>query len=188
MEMRTIETQVFAYEELSETAQAQARDWFRQHNTFYAEFVIDDAKAIAALMGVEIGYVYYSGFCSQGDGACFEGRFGYHKGCRLAVAAHAPEDTKLQKIASRWQELQRRHFYKVTGSVRQSGHYMHEMCTHFDVSPASAEDNCADILWDLMRWIYAQLESEYEYQNSDENVVETILANGYKFDTDGNIA
>ena len=34
-------------------------------------------------------------------------------------------------------------------------------------------------------WIYLQLQNEYEYQNSDEQVAETIEANEYEFTVDG---
>ena len=48
-------------------------DWY--------ESTFDDAKAIGALMGMDIDGIYFSGFCSQGDGACFEAGLSYRKGC-----------------------------------------------------------------------------------------------------------
>jgi hypothetical protein len=38
---------------------------------------------------------------------------------------------------------------------------------------------------DFADWIYSQLEKEYEWQNADEQVDDTIRANAYEFDEDG---
>lgn len=37
-------------------------------------------------------------------------------------------------------------------------------------------------------WIYSRLEAEYEYQNADEQVDESIRINEYEFAEDGNRA
>ena len=46
---------------------------------------------------------------------------------------------------------------------------------------ADAEDVVTEALRDLARWLYRQLEREYDYLSSDEVVDETILANGHTF-------
>jgi hypothetical protein len=46
---------------------------------------------------------------------------------------------------------------------------------------ADAEDVVAQALRDLARWLYRQLEREYEHLTSDEAVDEAIAANGYTF-------
>jgi hypothetical protein len=46
---------------------------------------------------------------------------------------------------------------------------------------ADAEDVVTEALRDLARWLYRQLEREYDYLSSDEMVDETIFANGYTF-------
>jgi hypothetical protein len=48
-----------------------------------------------------------------------------------------------------------------------------------------AEDAVMSALRDLARWLYRQLEREYEYLSSDEMVDEAILANDYTFTDDG---
>ena len=50
---------------------------------------------------------------------------------------------------------------------------------------ADAEDVVIEALRDLARWLYRQLEREYEYLSSDEAVDETIIANGYTFTETG---
>ena len=195
--MRTEALHIYTYEELSDEAKAKARDWYRKNDdNEYSEFVIDDAKEVAALMGWEIDKVYYSGFWSQGDGACFEGIMRYNKGCAKLVKAYT-NDAELNRIAKAWQDLQRRNFYALRASVKHRGHYQHEMCTEFDCGDTrhnygwlqnpEAEDDTKEIARDFMRWIYKRLESEYEYSVSDEVVAENIIANGYEFTEDGEI-
>jgi len=46
---------------------------------------------------------------------------------------------------------------------------------------ADAEDVVSEALRDLARWLYRQLEREYEFLTSDEAVDEAITANDYSF-------
>lgn len=155
-------------------------DWekYEPYHGWY-ESTFDDAKAIARLMGIEIEDIYFSGFCHQGQGACFTGSLGYAKGCAKAVKAYAPSDTELHSIAEQWQRLHSKSFYQLSGTVKHSGRYSHEYCTSFDWDAANrywgsdltdsqyaiAED-LADCARDFMRWIYQRLETEYEYQSA----------------------
>ena len=50
---------------------------------------------------------------------------------------------------------------------------------------AEAENSVIEALRDLARWLYRQLEREYEYLSSDEAVDETIAANQYTFTETG---
>jgi hypothetical protein len=38
-----------------------------------------------------------------------------------------------------------------------------------------------------MRWIYKSLETEWDYLSSDEQIIETIQANEWEFDENGNM-
>ena len=191
----TIKTIVYTFDELSEKAREGARNWWREGNcddTFWSECVMDDAKECGKILGISIDQIYWSGFWSQGDGACFEGSYSYCKGAAKAICQHAPMDEELHTIADRLQATQRRAFYGLSASVKHSGHYYHEHCTHICVSDRDGydvggdlEDDIADTLRDFMRWIYKSLESEWEYQNADEQVDENIRANEYTFTEDG---
>lgn len=193
--MRTIETKLYQYEELSDAAKRKAREWYTSiPDQFYVECVIEDAKEIAALMGWEIDHIYYSGFWSQGDGAQFVGWMRYRKGCAKAVKQHAPQDTELHRIALAWQDLQRRHFYSLKAKVTSRGHYSHEYCTSFDCEDIrhnygwikdEAVKEIIEIGRDFMRWIYKQLEAEYYHSVSDEVVEDNIINNEYEFTEEG---
>lgn len=189
--MRVIETKVYTFDELSEEAKEKVREWFITNDDFsyHAETVIDDAKQIGALMGIDIKRVFYSGFYSQGDGACFEGDYSYKKGSVKAVKEYAPLDKELHKIVEAIAKLQRQNFYRLTATVKQRGYYMHERCTEISVTDCDnkTEQALAELLRDYMQWIYSQLEKENEYQSSEEVVDENIKANEYEFTEEGEI-
>lgn len=200
--MRTILKTVYTFYELpTESAKENARQWWRNASAgdnYFSECVIEDATRCAEILGIEFGTarhskapaVYWSGFCSQGDGASFEGRYRYAKGAAEAIRQHAPLDVELHRIADKMQALQRRIFYRGVFDITQSGRYVHEMSMQVEWSedcPDDIADDILECLRDFARWIYRQLEKEYEFQNSDEQVDETLTANEYEFDEDGGI-
>lgn len=198
--MRTITTKVYKYSELSEEAKEKARDWYRNataDDSFWSEAVLDDAATIGGLLGIDFKdfrgkpAIYFTGFCSQGDGACFEGNWHYSPGCVKAVKDHAPKDTEIRRIALELSRNARKVFYAVSASVRHVGCYYHENSVSIDVEAekgdvSQIENAIEEALRDFMRWIYKQLKTEWDYQNSDEQVGETLEANEYEFDEDGN--
>ncbi len=207
--MRTIEQTVFKFSELTDSAKEKAREWWRTSEDIDLDHVIDDAAIVADLFGLDIRKktirlmngktraepaVYWSGFWSQGDGASYEGDYSYCKGALAAIVSYAPTDTALHDIVRRLQRVQARNFYRLTASITQSGRYVHEMTMRFDVSrtddaPVSDNDieELSDCLRDFARWVYRALETEWEYQASDEVVDELLDVNGYEFDEEGRI-
>lgn len=151
--MRTIETTVYKYEELSDEAKEKARDWWRQcenesGTNDFAEFVIEDAAQVAILMGIDLcqtrvdlmgsGYrykptIYYSGFYCQGDGACYVGEYRFSENAHAKVVNYAPNDTELHAIAATLDEIQGRYGNSVWASTKHSGHYSHSGCMSIDV-------------------------------------------------------
>jgi hypothetical protein len=218
---RTIETPVFKFDQLSDEAKARALDKHRNWNTQDTDWwdsVYEDAIRMAAIMGIEIdtrrhGHkepaIYFSGFSSQGDGACFEGSYSYRKGALRELKAEAPArykdpqtkqwvdvpaNAELHQICRNLQDVQSRHFYKLEATVRQQGHYNHSGCTHIEVTHADsmyrdigdAEDDIKTALRLFMDWIYDRLEKEDEYLTSDEAIKESLIANEMEFDEEGN--
>lgn len=192
MQVITETKTVYSFDELSEKAKEKAlQEHASENNGFYAESVIDDAKAIAALMGWRIEQVYYSGFWSQGDGACFQGVLGYAKGCTKAVKAYAPQDAELHRIAKAWQDLQKCNFYSLSASVKHNGHYYHSGSTVFDcqdkrsslgyLDNTETEKEIEEIARDFMDWIYKRLDEAYTYEVSEENFKELCNSNNYTF-------
>ena len=205
-------TLVYQFDELDEKAKERAREWYRQGNwddNFWSECVIDDAKEIGTHMGMDIDNIYFSGFWSQGDGACFEGTWRASDVKVDKLKEYAPQDKELHRIVDGLAELAKEYpdgYFKVT----HRGHYSHSGCTSFDVelpceqeeeleynSPeykllqvklGEDEDAIIELARDYMNWIYHTLEKEWEYENADTQVDEAIRANKYEFLKDGTYA
>lgn len=213
----TVTTTVFTYAELSDEAKSKARDEWRESGLDYEwwDSVYDDALHMGALIGIEIGdrrgskrpAIYFSGFSSQGDGACCEGEYRFKKGGMKAIKSEAParyqygkpdgttkwtanpSNAELHRIAKGLQEVQARHFYQLRAEFKQRGHYRHSGCTAIEVwhdddryrDIGDAEEDVIQLLRDFMDWIYACLEAEYGWLNSDEQVAESIEANECEF-------
>lgn len=199
----TITRTLYTFDELSEEAKEKAISDNRDINVgddYWYECIYEDAKTIASLMGITIERIYFRGFWSQGDGACFEGYYSYEKGGVKKVKEHAPKDEELHRIAKELQNIQKRYFYGIHAKVRQSGHYMHERCTNFTIefnehpnggyweNTIEAENELAETLRDFMKWIYKALEAEYNYQTSDEQIAEYLEGNQIEFLEDGSQA
>ena len=138
--------------------------------------------------------IWFSGFWSQGDGACFEGYWSHSKGAAARIRDYAPTDATLHGIADWLQAIQRRNFYQLRAEATHRGRYQHEYCMAISVErdsqtyqdmTADAEETVMEALRDLARWLYRQLEREYDYLTSDEAVDEAIVANEYSFTVDG---
>jgi hypothetical protein len=202
-----IETTVYTFEELDERAQERARDWYRQasaHDDWHVT-VFEDFERICEILGVDLATrpvrlfgggtrtkpcIWFSGFASQGDGACFEGSYSYRKGASHAIRAYAPRDMRLAEIADQLQQIQRKNLYALEARLTHRGRYYHEHSMEIAVErnsdqyqppTADAEEAVAEALRDLARWLYRQLEKEYDHQMSNEVVDEGIIVNGYTF-------
>lgn len=191
--MRTVQTQVFKFAELSNAAKERAKAWYAEGLDRWWDSSFEDAKQIGALLGFEIDNIYFSGFSSQGDGAKFEGSFSYAKGCVKAVKSHAPLDTTLHAIAEEWAAIQKANFYKVNGKVKCTGRYQHSGETDFEVYrdsvevDADLEERVAACIRSFMDWVYTQLEKEYDGINTDQYIADYMEANGFEFEADGSV-
>lgn len=187
----------YSFEELSEEAQDKAIENLYEINVDYEEWsecILDDAREVGKLIGINIKHIYFSGFWNQGDGACIVGTYQYQKGGLKAIKEYAPIDKELHRIASYLQSLQRPNFYQLSATIEHSGHYYHEGCTLIDVEKGyekadwETSDTLSEILRDFMRWIYKQLDINYTYLTSEEQIKETILINEYQFKEDGTLS
>lgn len=205
---RIQETTVYQFDELDERAKERARDWYRQGAFDYEwwDCTFDDARQCLALAGFNIQDIYFSGFSSQGDGAVFNGDWRANKAQPVkAMKAHAPTDKELHAIAAEARAIAKmRPDASLAAKHRGRGYYfgrddVSTFCEREmdDVARSPAEwrereaedDAIGERIFELARdaahWIYRQLEREYEYQNADEQVDDTIRANEYEFTVDG---
>lgn len=206
-----IETLVYRIGELDDTARDTARAWFRRigFDHDWHEAVFDDFERVCAILGVDLRTIpvrlfgggtrakpciFFSGFWSQGDGACFEGTYAHAGRATAGIRAHAPRDADLYAIADALAAVQRRNFYQLRADIRHRGRYRHEHGMTIAVErdapngqamTADAEDVVTEALRDLARWLYRRLEAEYEYLTSDVEVDAALAANDYTFNDDG---
>ena len=208
---RTRVDQVYKFSELDERAKERARDWFREDvftDSSAWEHIFEDAKECLQLAGFHVDRIYFSGFSSQGDGACFEGSWRAADAKPVkAMKDHAPKDKALHAIAAEMRAIAKL-CPSASMSVKHRGHYTHEGCTEFDIGAEGPEwedgaarkpaewdalrerdnetaERIKEASRDAMRWIYRMLEAEYTYQNSDAVVDENIEANEYEFTEEG---
>lgn len=186
------QTTVYTFDELSESAKERARNWWREGAFDYEwyEHVYTDATDCLALAGFEVEKIWFSGFASQGDGACFDGTWNAARAQPVkAMKAHAPMDKALHRIAAEMRRIAKSD-KNAFMRVRHSGHYYHSGCTSFEIDARTQEldESIREAARSAMDWIYRQLEAEYEYQSADEQVDDNIRANEYTFDENGKIA
>jgi len=206
-----IETTVYELHELSDAAKEKARAWFREAagGWDWHDSVYDDFEQICRILGIELKTrtvrlmgggtrqtpcIWFTGFYSQGDGACFEGIYTYEKGAARHIREYAPQDEELHRIAARLFDVQRDNFFQLRADATHRGRYYHAYSMDIAVerdSPAcqdmtaGAEDAVTECLRDLANWLYRQLEREWDTMMSDEYADEGIAANAYTFTESG---
>lgn len=154
--------------------------------------------------GIYVSNTYFSGFCSQGDGACFEGHLDDVP--LFLEKNYKPEDyPMIRKLLDSGGT--------VKFSVSHSGHYYHENSTRYyieadrlehvvdmptdfhqqiveqwenilDKEIVDFEKQSVEIFKNHMRTLYRKLEEEYDHLTGDEAVKETILANDLQEESD----
>jgi hypothetical protein len=204
-------TTVYEFHELSDEAKDKARAWFREgagdHD--WHEFIYDDFEEVCRILGVTLKTypvrlmgggtrhkprVYFTGFSSQGDGACFEASYGYENGAARRIRDYAPRDPALHRIADLLQDAQRRNFYQLRADTTHYGRYCdaHSMgitverdSIHCQDITAGAADAVIEALRELADWLHRRLEREWKYIMSDACADEGIAANAYTFTESG---
>lgn len=115
-------TTVYRFPELSDAARAKARSWYRElwPHVDWWDAVYEDFERICEILGIRLKTtsvrlmgggmgqrlcIWFSGFWSQGDGACFEGYLSHSKGTAARIRGYAPLDRTLHGIADRLQAI-----------------------------------------------------------------------------------
>lgn len=187
--MKKVEVSLYEYKELSDKAKEKARAWFTKDYPDYDwwEPTYNDAKDMAKLLGIEIDDIYFSGFYSQGDGACFKGTFRPEDVKTVEeFLENYPEEKTVLVLYERICKVKCPEDCRVNISV--SGMYSHSHSMRIDPSEEMECDEERDLLSCLRAfadWIYKTLETDYEYLISTENVEEELNGNEYLFLEDG---
>jgi len=180
-------------------------DKYRDWNVYegWHDCVYEDFKRDMDAIGIEVDDSYFSGFSSQGDGACFEGRVSNWAKFLESVDYTCPALIALAEQA--W-----------SFGVKHRGHYYHENCTSFTSDMACPSDYCYSELDEFidahspyktdiqnaaflailqgydydklhdefeeefkrhMRDLYNRLEAEYDHLTTDEAILDSLEAN-----------
>ena len=206
---RVIEKTVYQFEELSPEAQEKAIASYRDDEGYLCdewwESVYEMVETAAGLLGIEISQkpvslyggststrpaIYFSGFYCQGSGSSFDGYYSYAAGCVKAIKKEFPSCEKLHKIAADLVAIQKPEAYKLVAKIEShrdtsiSVSVTHSDFEYQDLKDGS-DDGIEQAMQDFNGWIFSSLEQEYEFQTSDEQVKESIIANEAEFTEDG---
>lgn len=210
---------LYQFSELDERAKERARAKIREFISTdeWWDSVYEDFQEICKIIGIDLKdqigntqngktysrpCIWFRGFSSQGDGACFEGRYRYKEGASEAIKSHAPVDEILYKIVAALEDVQKDNGNNIICDVSHKGHYYHEYTMSFEFfdweeeidgewvqhePTAAIEGQVTECMRDLARWLYKQLESQYDYITSDKAVEEQIAENDYLFHRNGKL-
>lgn len=180
-----------------------------EHDDWY-ESVYEDFRCVMEDKHIHVERMYFTGFCSQGDGACFEGSIADGRVVQYLDMHHPNEYPMIRKL------VENGGYFNI--SVCQHGHYCHQYSTMFSVehdsfyniletptdlqsmvaatydnmldAEASAFEEVTKDKWrGYMGDLYEQLSDEYDALTEDDAVWDTIIANdlleGEEDDEDG---
>lgn len=186
------------WEKLSEDRRKRLLERHRDTNMYddWWDGVYEAFKEDMGAIGVYVGAIYFSGFWSQGDGACFEGYI--TDWVKFLTALDKPETARILADLGDLGGCT-----EVSLAWRHSGRSYHEHCITFIVGLAidnpydemeqplrhaaweaihgangplaPLEEEFIEFLRGKMRTLYRQLEKEYEYLTSDEEVTTYVL-------------
>ena len=204
--MKTLTVNVFQVDELAPAVLAKVIERLRVDSVAdqWWESVYEDADSVATILGITIDRnrsgrfpaIEFSGFSSQGDGSCFTGRYQFSADATKQIRSYASIDSTLHAIADKLAAIHTKHTTPIEVSiVRNASPYCHERSVDVNVSidgdddeqpvPRELDDGVVEQMRRFMRWIYRQLENEYEYQTSDDRVRESALDNELLFTANG---
>lgn len=181
------------FESLPEQVQQRVLEKHIDINTDHDwwNYVYDSFKEDVQSFEVEATRMYFSGFWSQGDGACFEGLIRNMR--KFVDAVGGPFKAYAEML----------YLEDISMSWSHKGHYYHEHCLAFSINderPATGSDTTQERMQavlmreddqlltsleqDVVVWVkakcrelYSQLEEEYDHQTSDEAILDTLEAN-----------
>lgn len=207
---------VYQFSELDDRAKERARAKIREFVSTdkWWDSVYEDFQEICKIIGIDLKEhtvstqngktysrpcIWFSGFSSQGDGACFEGHYRYQSHAADNIEKYAPVDEKLQAIANELQGIEETSEGSIDCEISHKGHYTHSNSMYFEFNEFEREDGevieltvleqveVATCLRKLADWLYKTLEAEYEARTCDYAIEDMIEANDYLFHKNGKL-
>jgi hypothetical protein len=188
---------VYKYNELTEEQKEKVLSKLSDINTENIEWyncTLEDFKNKLQKIGFSNAEIHFSGFWSQGDGACFDAELDIKQ---LILYLINQNKTKFKKL------LSFNVFEFIEGKIIRNpsaNHYSHEMTRTTDIYLNTGKNykrleklisefdkEIESIRLKYCYKIYRTLEKEYDYLTSREAIEETISCNEYEFTEEGEI-
>ena len=190
--MRTVEQTYYNFNELSNEVQnkviekAQSDFKFIDTYEFWAEDSIENFIQELTENGFHNAKIYYSGFSSQGNGLCFDSDID------LAFFCETIQEKRIAKLIENDEIVK-----FIIEKNSYSNHYSDEK-TRYVSYWQTDYTNIDKVLESLCKKIensrlefcykfYKDLESDYDYCNSDEFIRSEFIEREYEFEIDGTI-
>lgn len=174
--MRTVEIEVFTFNELDERAKENARSWFRLSDDFDSSEFVDSANAFAEIAPIRI---------TQWDS---------HYGSVSFNWTDCDDIAELSGLRA-WKWLNNNGWFEwaksnANGDCALTGVfsdcYFGEAIKEYEKTPLQTPELEQVFYEAAQAWVYA-MKREIEYRQSDEYVDETIESNEYEFLKNGEI-
>jgi hypothetical protein len=191
--MQTINVELFTINELSEQARQKAIEKERVCREVFLDPTVEYIEEILTCLGFQSPKISYSGFGSQGDGLSFTSDNWQYKKGMLDKVWDITRELCFLNTAKQLQVMAKNTGYKLQFSVNRTSHrYAHHNTVQIEnshYSDFSLSDDQDAILTDLKnslcRVFYRMLESGYDYQLTDEYIIENLQANDVMFLSSG---
>lgn len=213
METITVQTNVYTFSELSDDAKEKVLNDMRETNVFedWYLFVYEDFKEICKTLSltIDLKQTYFSGFGCQSDGCSSTGYIDIVKFYNAIHSEswknHAPNLKKDNNFSPCLQKVDKRVLSLIEDGILDTSCYIKPTNRESSIKIEFECENIANRqtniakeiesleyfldqnLNELNSLLFNLLEREYEYQTSDNAIIETIQANEYKFTEDGEI-
>ena len=191
--MKTKTINLYSFDELSKEGQQSALENYRDINVdhewwdyVYEWFHEEYGNTF------DIERIYFSGFSSQGDGACF-----IYSGISKDLLNEAIDSLNIRPLFKKVLKAN----IDISAECNHSSRYYHEKSVRhsfesclldrtnldelIDENLSLIEEYIEDRYESACNDLYCRLQNEYEYLTSDEEVVETIKLNDYYFNENG---
>lgn len=191
--MRTIETIVYKFDELSEAAQQRAIGDSRDKNTDSLHFFSDDCIEQIKEAGFYEPKLQYSLSYCQGDGLSFSAHsYEKLKGIFSNILGDGKEKTAgflAEKCHAEIKGNNGRYCFASRSDIDlyiDNCNFYGNNIYNIERVVSEAREQLENIYLDLCEKLKKQGYDEIEYQSSDEFIKEEINANNYEFTEDGN--
>jgi hypothetical protein len=185
--MQTISVNLSTFEELASEAQKKVIECERFINVdddFWYEPIIEDYAEQLERLGFEQVKMWFTGFGSQGDGACFTATVNIEQFLRAhGVQRRFRAVINAAKQALLWVTI--RHTYRYYFATSTDVQIQYDGDQDIDDAVERLQRVIEDTRKTWGNAIYKALEDEFFYQTSNNAVQDTLIANAYTYLSDG---